>query len=62
MFPPDNTPDVPALIIQMKTMTLIAMRDRVATSVCVAFQFFTRVDTGGRVERTQSMQCDPTAA
>jgi hypothetical protein len=46
----------------MKTMTLIAMRDRVATSVCVAFQFFTRVDTGGRVERTQSMQCDPTAA
>ncbi len=59
---PDTTPDVPPLAIQKKTATLIAMRERVATSVFVAFHCFKRVATGGREARTQSMQCDPTDA
>jgi hypothetical protein len=41
---------------------LIAMRERVATSVFVAFHCFKRVATGRREARTQSMQCDPTDA
>lgn len=51
---PDNTPDVPPSITHTKTAALIAMSDRIAMSVRVAFQRCTRVAKGGRDERMQS--------
>lgn len=51
---PDSTPDVPPSSTHTKTATLIAISDRVAMSVRVAFHRCTRVARGGRDERMQS--------
>ncbi len=52
---PDRTPDVPPSITHTNTATFIAIKVRVAMSLRVAFQWRTRVASGGRDDRTQSM-------